>query len=71
MAPCNQSTSRATSSAIIDNADSKTIMLTDAQEALQATQAKIKRLQAQLGAWNIATQPPLRLELVTVLEAIA
>jgi Zinc knuckle len=67
MAPRNQPAGRAAT----DSGDSQTISLTDAQEALQAAQAEIERLQAQLGTQNPSAQSPIGPELVAVLEAIA
>ena len=46
MAPRNLPTSRATGSTVADSANSGSITLTEAQEALQAAQAEIERLQA-------------------------
>ena len=71
MAPRNPPTSRATGSTVADSADSGSITLTDAQEALQAAQAEIERLQAQLEAQNLREQSLGGPELVTVLEGLA
>ena len=71
MAPCNQLTNRITSSAAMNGTNSGSITVIDAQKALQAMQAEIKRLQALLEAQSYGAQLPNGPELVTVLEALA